>query len=227
MQSKEDKIHNIAQLIQSLKPSDSQKFTTWDIITAEFKEDFKSEILDYWHKRNLYNAKIKSTVYTELKHLQNLFASNPNIYDIRIMSSYTANTNLNGTSDIDIGCIVHNMDEQKVSDITQTLTDNNYKFTKLMNGYYCYTKFINHEDELIEIEVKVRDLDESKTIMALHEYLDTKCDITQKMIYTYLKYRLYCVKDTYPKAYSFIKMLFYNINLLKLNPTTTWFISNI
>ena len=115
-----------------------------------------------------------------------------------------------------------NMNETNAEYIREILLANGYKYTKLMNGYYCCNKYINCNDEIIEIEVKVRDLlgfprakptdyQESNLIIELHRYLDNICSTDQKIIYTYLKYKLHCIRNTHPKAYSFIKKLFYNM----------------
>jgi nitrogen regulatory protein PII len=228
----------------------------WDRITeltlsSCSEKIHEKEIQEYWNERNQYNARIKPTVMREFKQLQELF--NPStesltismqkeekdhsIVSIKMMSSYTANTNLSGTSDIDIGIIVNQLTEQKVQGIGQRLMEHRgYRFNKLMNDYYCYNKIIIIDSsngveetiEEIEIEIKIRDFNDStKEMIRLHDYLDNECEEKQKMLYTYLKYKFMLYRDIFPKAYQCLKMLFYNIALLKINPMCKKFITNV
>ena len=203
----------------------------WDRIATRVMSEkiCRKEMKKYWIVRNQYNSRIKPIVMLELKQLQELFDGDQHdIVFIKLMSSYTANTNLCGTSDIDIGVVLNGMTEAKVQIIAQLLLDRGYRFSKLMNGYYCYNRIItmDHGEE-IEIEIKVRDFDLSKDMICLHDYLDNECEEKQKMIYTYLKYKFMLYKEVFPKAYSLLKMLFYNIALLKINPGCKKFITNV
>jgi hypothetical protein len=224
---KDDNIHQLASLIQSMDYNRAQKLETWNDLLFQkecnFEQMYEKQIKEYWNLRNAYNLKIKKDILNELNNLKQLFID----HDVKLMSSYSANTNLLNSSDIDIGIIVDGLTDVLIQEIDRILVQYGYKFEKKMNEYYCYNRFINIDGIIVEIEVKVRNLNESLTIIRLHNYLDTMCDEKQKMIYTYLKYKLFNLKKIYPRAYTFIKMLFYNMGLLKINPNCTWFITNI
>lgn len=236
---------DVDRLLDPMSCSEPKDFIIWDRIT-EFvtsREICGKEIQDYWTTRNRYNVRIKPMVMFEFEQLQELFnvdrstscfeipsrEKEHSIVSIKLMSSYTANTNLSGTSDIDIGIIVNEMTKTKVQGVEQLLNARGYQFSRLINGYYCYNKIItNDHGEVIEIELKIRDYDQqTKDMIRLHDYLDNECEEKQKMIYTYLKYKFMLYRDIFPGAYQLLKMLFYNIALLKINPMCKKFITNI
>ena len=213
----------LANHLETLELLDTTNCATWDYIVEHFIRPSDVEDMNlYWTKRNMYNLQIKPIVETVITELNEMFEHNECI-KIKLMSSYGANTNLYAASDIDIGIIVQDMNEQVTNMIGVTLINNGYSYSKYMNDYYCYNKFVDG----IEIEIKVRDMMKSQHIIQLHDYLDTKCDERQKIIYTYLKYKIINLRPIRNKAYSVIKMLFYNIALLQINPKCTSFITNI
>lgn len=216
---------NVGEYLERLNPDEAKNPVVWHELASSFPDSHRQNMKKYWLERNTYNLQIEDTVTSTIHELRELFAQTPSVIHVTLMSSYGAQTNLCASSDIDIGVIVKdmNIDHSQVQIITDMLTQNGYTFSKFMNGYYCYSKYVKD----VEIEVKVRDLDASLRVIRLHEYLDNECDTEQKMIYTYLKYKLNSMRAIYPKAYSFIKMLFYNVALLQIDPACTWFITNI
>lgn len=141
------------------------------------------------------------------------------LHGVRLMSSYGANTNLVGISDVDNGVTVKELTEEAAQEIGACLTG--YSYTQHIHGHYCFNRIVKVTDtQSIEIAVKVRDLAKSRRVMRLHEYLDNECDTERKNKLTYLKYLLH---KQYPKAYKGLKVLFYNICLLKINPDDTEF----
>jgi len=187
-------------------------------------------IRQYVALRDHWNHCIGPKIMDVMCELQELFESDPGIKNIIMMSSYGANTNLIHRSDIDIGLIVNQMDEKSETRIGQVLVSNGYKMTKRVNGYMCYNKMVgirfNSMDQKIEteieieieIEVKVRDYEKSKQVIGLHDYLDNRCDVEQKKIFTYLKHKFLELNEEFPKAYQHLKLLFYNTMMLKTYP---------
>lgn len=217
-------IMELGEIIDSYPESKSREPETWESITGfiSLHQD-KEEMIKYWNQRNAYNQRISPIVSRELLVLQRSLGGKYRIDSIKLMSSYSARTNLSGISDIDIGIIVARLDESMVRLIQGFLESQDYQFIKKMAGYYCYNKTIDQ----IEIEVKVRDLDKSLHVIQLHDYLDNVCEEKEKIIFTYLKYQAHGVKDIYPKLYSFVKILFYNLGLIKINPDAKWFFTNV
>jgi hypothetical protein len=152
------------------------------IIIKDIKEDYKQ----------LHNEEITSTV----------------------ASSYSAKMNLIGESDIDYFLLFEPMTIEKVIQISQLLNKYNFKFEKIgnktdsKNMYYIYNQFIDG----IEVEIKVRDLNNSAAVVALHNYTDEKLDQHLKILMTYAKYqlKLKAKEDKSFKGYNILKTLIYN-----------------
>ena len=90
----------------------------------------------------------------------------------------------------------------------------NFKFQKVRNidkvdnVYYVYDQVIDG----IEVEVKVRDLMYSRSVVALHNYIDNKLDPKLKVLLTYAKYqlKLKSKEDKSFRGYDMFKTVFYN-----------------
>ena len=163
-------------------------------------------------KNNKKLIKIMNKVYNNIKEqLKNI-----NYVTIKIMSSINAKLNLaENDSDIDIGIMINglnknkNIDIEKYTTIVQILNKMDFKFSHIFNPnnidnqYFAFVKIING----VEFEVKIRDLESSKTIMKLHDYLDTKLTNKQITLFTYVKYLL--KKYKYEKSYSQFKKILY------------------
>ncbi len=225
---------NLATHVNRMDDSDCQNPETWDKLIQCMilhEKDKEKEIEDYWEKRNKYNEEIKHVVQCEFIFLQKKFVHTKEVKEIIMMSSYSAKTNLSDTSDIDIGIIIDHMDEKNSTQIGEILISIGYKYTKFINEYYCYNQWIQCESNgqkiEIEIEIKIRDWDKSKLMIKLHDYLDNHCEEKQKKIFTYLKYRFMLLIKDFPNAYTFIKKIFYNRALLKIDPKCKFFIHNM
>lgn len=116
------------------------------------------------------------------------------------MSSFCANTYLEGSSDIDFGVIVKGLTPELLAEINQLLIKQGYIHKGRIHSYDSFEKNIWG----IEIEAKVRDADESVDIITLHQYLDNLDDQTQKII-TYIKF----LTHTDPILYNLTKSLIY------------------
>lgn len=202
---------------------------TWDyLFDVMADEKYEAEIIRYIQKRDSVNQQIRSTVSDVFRELKKLFESDPDVVDLIPMSSYSAGTNLIHGSDVDFGIIIRSMDQKNSQRIRDILDTNGYMYTKSMNGYMCYSKLVKTESGVeFEIELKVRDHHESLEVIALHHYIDHVCDERQKHIFTYLKHWSLEHKNDYPKAYSKIKLLFYNVCMLKIDPQCKTFFTNI
>jgi hypothetical protein len=113
-------------------------------------------------------------------------------YTYSVASSYSAKMNLIGESDIDYFILFKPLTTEKIIRISQLLERYNFKFDKARNldkvdnVYYIYSQIIDD----IEVEVKVRDLYYSRSVVALHDYIDNKLDKDTKILLTYAKYQL-------------------------------------
>jgi hypothetical protein len=219
---------NISKHLEYIDLNEVKNPILWHQIVSIVNSNInRNKIEQYYLKRNIYNSQIKNSIDAILIELHIMFkTTNININEIKLMSSYSAATNIYNASDVDIGIIIENMDEEKNQIVSLILIANGYSFTKYINNYYCYTKILKINNYDIEIEVKVRDLIQSMKIIQLHDYLDNECDEEQKLIFTYIKYKLHGLRKIFPNAYKFIKMLFYNISLLQMDPNCKEFMTN-
>lgn len=128
-----------------------------------------------------------------------MFDDHPQIAIIP-MSSFCANTYLQGSSDIDFGVVVKGLTPELLNQINQLLIKQGYIHKGRVHSYESFEKNIWG----IEIEAKVRDADESVDIIALHHYLDNLDDQTQKII-TYIKF----LAHNDPVLYNLTKSLIY------------------
>jgi hypothetical protein len=100
------------------------------------------------------------------------------------MSSYGAKLHLQGNkSDIDFGILVKDLSEEKVKMYGLMLEASlKYVFGKKIHGYHSYQKKISN----IDVEVKIRDADESVDVVKLHAHLDMLPSLIQQLL-TYAK----------------------------------------
>lgn len=163
----------------------------------------------YMSKRDNENNKIKDNVNNILQSLKMQMSDIEFNMNVIIMSSYQARLNLINDSDLDIGLLVQDLNEHKLSIIYQYLENNGYKFVKTINPtnikncYHSFQKNINN----IEIEVKVRDMYYSKIIVDLHDFLDNNLSEEERALFTYAKYKLKKLNDQ--TGYKCIKKLIY------------------
>lgn len=167
------------------------------------------EANEYMLKRDIENSKIKDDVDNIILCLKMLMSDIQFDIDVVIMSSYQARLNLINDFDIDVGLLVKNLDDYKLHFLHQYLENNGYKFTKTINPtnikncYHSFQKKINN----IEVEIKVRDMNYSKIIVDLHDYLDNNLSEEERALFTYAKYQLKKLNDS--TGYKCIKKLIY------------------
>ena len=194
-------------------------FKKFDKSVVPLLETKKEDAEKYYEKRQEYSNKTVDPVNEKVKiMIQNIKDEYQKLYDEEITStvasSYSANMNLIGESDIDYFILFKPMTIEKVIQISQLLNKYNFKFEKIgnkndsKNMYYIYNQFIDG----IEVEVKVRDLDNSAAVVALHNYTDVKLDQHLKILMTYAKYqlKLKAKEDKSFKGYNMFKTIFYN-----------------
>lgn len=182
-------------------------------------ETKKEDAEKYYEKRQEYSNKTVDPVNEKVKiMIQNIKDEYQKLYDEEITStvasSYSANMNLIGESDIDYFILFKPMTIEKVIKISTIFGKYNFKFEKIgnkndsVNMYYIFNQFIDN----IEVELKVRDLDNSTAVIALHDYTDNKLDQDLKILMTYAKYqlKLKAKEDKSFKGYNMFKTLFYN-----------------
>lgn len=184
----------------------------------------KEDATKYVKIRDIFNEKIRgipekvmSDINKEINKeiINEITNKQVNIkIDMQIMSSYASKTNLIDESDIDIGLLIDQMNDEKLNIIDQVLKKCDFKFVKIMhqmgsiyNRYHVYNKIVDG----IDIEIKVRDLEKTQTILELHKYLDTKLTEEETTLFTYGKYLL---KNTV--EYDRFKMLIYNYAFFNL-----------
>lgn len=166
----------------------------------EFLSEFRENALLYAKERDSSNEELLTKLSLELQILNEAFKFSGISFKILPMSSLTSSLNLIEGSDIDIGLCIQNLtdqhfndDEQKLRIADEILLSCGYKYEKKVgyslewkhknNRYTCYSKFIGE----VEFEVKVRDLENTKVFIDLHEKLDREISQEKKALYTFGK----------------------------------------
>lgn len=138
----------------------------------------------------------------------------PHVEKIELMSSYPY-FNILGVSDVDFGLLVHNLDEKKFNDIKLVLEKEDWECVRIRqiskdNCIWCFGKTFDTSSDDLEIELKVRDLDLSDYVTAVHDILNKlPCTLQQK--WTYLKYLVR--KNANYDVYHKLKHVLYNYYL--------------
>lgn len=161
---------------------------------------FTVEAIEYRSRRDINNRELIQLMHREHKKVNDALSTLPYV-STRIMSSIGSQLNLaDGDSDIDIGILIEGLnnedmtgiDMHKYEETKQKLLDLKYVFdhvfnpTDFSNQYYSFTKII----DVVEFELKSRDFESSKPILALHDYLDNKLTNEEITLFTYAKYML-------------------------------------
>ena len=192
------------------------KFDKNCIPLLENKNDVANE---YYKKREEYSTKVVDPVNDKVKimieKIQNEYKK---LFDdeftYTVASSYSSKMNLIGESDIDYFILFKPLTPERLINISQLLQNYNFKFHEIMNKakvdniYYVFNQFIDN----IEVEFKVRDLYYSRSVVALHNYIDNELDQYLKILMTYAKYQLKLKQkeDKSFKGYGLFKTIFYN-----------------
>jgi hypothetical protein len=197
-----------------------------NILVEKFNESIipllklnQKEAEKYYQEREEYSNKTVDPVNEKVKIIiENIKEDYKQLHNEEITStvasSYSAKMNLIGESDIDYFILFEPMTIEKVIQISQLLNKYDFKFEKIgsktdsKNMYYIYNQFIDDS----EVEIKVRDLNNSTAVVGLHDYLDNKLDQHLKILMTYAKYqlKLKAKEDQSFKGYNILKTLIYN-----------------
>jgi hypothetical protein len=163
-----------------------------------FLEQFRKEAIKYREQRDENNKKLFTlmakqykSISREIRHLD--FAR------VKIMSSINAKLNLaDGDSDIDFGIIIKGLnngdakciDLDKYTHVAQILIQNGFKFIKTFNAHDIFNQYFSFEQDIdgVEFELKIRDYNASKPILALHKFLDNELTDDQITMLTYAKF---------------------------------------
>lgn len=165
-------------------------------------EEFKN----YIHKRDSENTILENLAIKQIDNMRTQFKKLDFSCELLVMSSLGSRTNLLKESDLDIGVLVKNLDEDKLLKIANIMIENGFRYTHFIvskSNYYSFEKIIDG----VEVEYKVRDLELSKPIIELHEKLNNLDKKTQDML-TYLKYNLKQNENKF--LYVIFKALMYN-----------------
>ena len=186
---------------------------------VSFLEEYTDRANEYYKQREEYSNKNVDPVNEKVKVIiKNIKSEYLKLFNeeltYSVASSYSAKMNLIGESDIDYFILFKPLTTDKLIKISQLLEKYNFKFQKIRNSdkvdivYYVYDQVIDG----IEVEVKVRDLMYSRSVVALHNYIDNKLDHNLKVLLTYAKYqlKLKSKEDKSFKGYDMFKTIFYN-----------------
>ena len=197
-----------------------EKFDKSVVPLLETKQE---EAEQFYKEREEYSNKIVDPVNEKVKIMvENIKADYQQLYDeatveeitSTVASSYSAKMNLIGESDIDYFILLKPMTIEKVIQLSILFGKYNFKFEKIgnkndpKNMYYIFNQHIDN----VEVELKVRDLDNSSAVIALHDYIDNKLDQDLKILMTYAKnqLKLKAKEDKSFKGYNMFKTIFYN-----------------
>uniref|UniRef100_A0A6C0H0C3 Polymerase nucleotidyl transferase domain-containing protein n=1 Tax=viral metagenome TaxID=1070528 RepID=A0A6C0H0C3_9ZZZZ len=179
----------------------------------------EGEAIKYYEKREDYSKKIVDPVNNKvldiIKSVKDEYKNKFNEeFTTQVASSYSAKMNLIGESDIDYFILFKPLTHERLINISQLLTKYNFYFDQIINKekvnnvYYVFSTEIDG----VEVEFKVRDIYYSKSVIALHQYIDNKLDHDLKILLTYAKYqlKLKSKEDKSFKGYNLFKTIFYN-----------------
>ncbi len=176
---------------------------------------------DYYKRRDEYSRKVVDPVNDKVKKIideikkqyQEKFP-NEKIFTNQVASSYSAEMNLIGESDIDYFYLFDGITEEILINISQIFARYGFMFERIGGGKIrenMYYIFNTHVDD-IEVDFKVRDVNHSKAVLDLHSFIDNKLDKDLKILFTYAKYqlKLKAKMDKEFKGYNLFKTIFYN-----------------
>ncbi|XWV25878.1 putative orfan [Tupanvirus soda lake] len=203
---------DIFSVRKNMKPFIKKLFEAHDKIAEEYfvaREDYNSKMLD------IANRKINELT---------LCFVNCDIHTEFIMtSSLNAGTNLVGESDIDISMLVSKLDESAMHQITLQLEKMGFVYNKfvnpsqILNCYYSFSKI----DGNVEFEIKVRDKENSATVLALHDYMENNLTNEERMAITYGKFLFknlskHSLIEVEKKSYAIFKKMVYEMYFAKI-----------
>ena len=184
----------------------------FDKLIRHIKDNFEKEAKDYYKIRSKQDPRLTKIQSIAIKQLRNEIKYDDCLKNIKFsiipISSFSAKTNLIGESDLDIGILVSNINEDKAVCISNILGRIKYILSDIRNKnspskkHWVFQKYINN----VEIECKLRDKEGFNEILKMHEYTDKKMSRSDKIYTTYAKYLL---KKYSRKHYEQFKMIYY------------------
>jgi hypothetical protein len=162
------------------------------VVIDTIEKYFNVNAKKYIVKRDKKNKKLKKNVDKMMKTLDKHINTSSVGSKIKfiVMSSYKAGLNLIDGSDIDIGCVVENLDTIKLFKISLLLVEQGFSLSGMFvnkhdekNKYFSFEKVVDG----IEYEVKVRDAADSAIIIKLDKMVEKKLTNKQKCLFTYAK----------------------------------------
>ncbi len=173
---------------------------------------FHEKAHKYYIKRSKHDDKLEKIQEKAIKELRCTLKNDECLKNLNFviipMSSFSAKTNLVGESDIDVGILIKNIDEDKAVCIANILGRIKYILSdirqkdKASKKHWVFQKFF----QKVEIECKVRDKDGFAEMIKMHRYTDNKMKRNTKIYSTYIKYLL---KKNNKKVYENFKMIYY------------------
>lgn len=177
---------------------------------------------EYIKERDHKNEKIMEIAKNEMKNLhewQNNYTGNI-ILEFKIMSSVYAKLNLIDGSDLDIGVLVDDLDDDKKHQLIDLFSKEPLEYKKMddswpspddpQNTYISLEKIIKEDEHEIEmeIELKIRNKQSVLSTIELHDILDNNLSDEERKLITYTKYIL-SQNMEHKKTYTRFKELVY------------------
>ena len=155
----------------------------------KISELYRKEMVEYYNRRVQYNLNMMAIARNMVERLEKFCKENGIMANFVMTSSLNADINLMGDSDIDISMLVENCDYSVALGIGAKLATIGFGYKKFVNPnqplncYYLYSKIENG----IEFEVKLRDSTKSQLVLRLHNHMEQKLSVDEKMAITYGK----------------------------------------
>jgi hypothetical protein len=172
------------------------------------KETFPKEIEKFDEERNNYNKKLKLIHKKVIKELKDLSKKSEIKFKVTPASSFSANMNLPNESDMDFIISVKNLTDEDLYKLISYFSNYGYTYheTRRKDDVNNIHYVLHKMKDGIEIEIKIRDSDKTKSILEVHNKIDNKLDKNKKKILTYLKF---IYKNKNQKLYNAFKSIFY------------------
>lgn len=184
-------LYNIYKCSQSLRQVNNNMYE----ILAKIMISAGDEADAYYQFREELNVDLIKKTDQLMSDLAIICASNSISAQILPTSSVYAGTNLINDSDSDISILVANcvLTYNKIHNMLENV---GFKFVRYvgsnpLNMYYLFSKQIDND----KFTIKLRSIAESKLIICLHNYLDTKLSKIEKIAITYGKYHYKKLSD--------------------------------
>jgi len=195
----------------------------WRLLLNVAEPVFRDLVVAYIQRRNVYNRNIAAAIGEEMTRIGESIHDFRKFAEPKLMSSFPY-------YNVDIGIIVENLNKSRHRKLEKRIIQLGYQFTRIIDGYFCYLRKIAIDPDMpeIEVEIKIRDLGESATIIALHDYIDNKVGMEERNFYTYMKHLLDGTKE-----YHKLKISFFNSVLKRIyrNPefegNRNWFFTEV